>query len=95
MGDYPGSSNWALNVIINILPRESRGRFDTRKEKHYDGEVGEERAVCCKEGVTIQGTQVASEAGEGKDLDLPSRRSQSCQHLGVLSPGDSFRPPEW
>lgn len=70
-GDYPGSPKWTLNVIINVLPRESRGRFDTRKEKHCDGEVGEERAVCCKEGVTPQRMQVASKARKGKDMDPP------------------------
>lgn len=82
-GDYLGSSTWALNIIINVLSRQSRGRFDIRKEKHYDGKVGEESAMCCKEDVTIQRMQVASEPGESK-IDPPREPPEGASPANTL-----------
>lgn len=50
---------------------KGRGKFDNRKEKQYDREVGEERAGFCKESVKSKECKWFSEAGEGKEMDLP------------------------
>jgi hypothetical protein len=43
MGDYPGSSQWALNAIVSVLVDRGRGRFNTDRHTQTQRERERER----------------------------------------------------
>lgn len=52
-----GLSEWAINMIVSVLIRGGRGKFDYRSRR---GDDGSKCLECFKAGVTSQGMWAAS-----------------------------------